>query len=59
MKRLITFFKDSYAELRKVIWPSREEVASNTKVVLVSVAIFAVVLGVIDFIFVSFVDFIF
>ena len=45
MKKIIQFFKDSFAELKKVQWPSREEVASNTKVVLVSVFIFAVVLA--------------
>ena len=49
MKRIIQFFKDSYAELRKVQWPSRDEVASNTKVVLVSVLLFAAVFGVVDF----------
>lgn len=49
MKRLIQFFRDSFAELKKVQWPTRDEVTSNTKVVLVSVLIFAVVLGVIDF----------
>jgi len=49
MKRIIQFFKDSYAELKKVQWPSRDEVASNTKIVFVSVLIFAAVFGVVDF----------
>lgn len=59
MKRIIQFFKDSYAELRKVQWPSREEVGSNTKVVLVSVLIFAVVFGVVDFLLLQAVDLVF
>ncbi len=59
MKRIVTFFKDSYAELKKVIWPGRDEVVSNTKVVLVSVAIFAAILGLADFLLLSAVDFIF
>lgn len=59
MKKIVRFFKDSYAELRKVVWPSREEVASSTKVVLISVAIFAVVLGVVDFVLLTAVDLIF
>lgn len=50
MKRLLQFFRDSYAELRKVVWPSREEVGSSTKVVLVSTFIFAILLGFVDFI---------
>jgi len=59
MKKVIQFFQDSYAELKKVVWPSRDEVASSTKVVLVSVALFAIVLGVVDFLFLSGVDLLF
>ncbi len=51
MKKIINFAKDCYAEMKKVVWPSRESVIASTKVVVVSVAIFAVVLGVIDFVF--------
>jgi preprotein translocase subunit SecE len=49
MKKIVQFFEDSYAELKKVIWPSREEVIESTKVVLVSTVIFAVVLGLVDY----------
>ena len=59
MKRIIAFFKDSYAELKKVTWPSREEVGSSTRVVLVSVLIFAVILGVLDYVFLSGIDLLF
>ncbi len=59
MKRIVQFFKDSYAELKKVQWPSREEVGSNTKVVLVSVLIFAAVFGVVDFILLQGIELIF
>ncbi len=59
MGKIIQFFKDSYAELRKVVWPSRDEVGSSTKVVLVSVVLFAIVLGVVDFIFLSGIDLLF
>ena len=59
VRRIIQFFKDSYAELKKVVWPSRDEVASNTKVVLVSVALFAAVLGILDFLFLRGIDLLF
>ena len=59
MKRIIQFFKDSFAELKKVQWPSREEVRSNTKVVLVSVFLFAVIFGIVDFLLLQGVDFVF
>jgi len=59
MKKIIRFFKESYGELKKVVWPSRESVASSTKVVLVSTAIFAIVLGLVDFVLVKFIDLVF
>lgn len=59
MKRFLQFFKDSYAELKKVQWPSREEVGSNTKVVLVSVLIFAAVFGVVDFLLLQGIELVF
>jgi preprotein translocase subunit SecE len=59
VKRIIQFFKDSYSELKKVQWPSREEVGSNTKVVLVSVLIFAAVFGVVDFLLLQGIELIF
>ncbi|GAB6090099.1 preprotein translocase subunit SecE [Spirochaeta dissipatitropha] len=59
MKKMVQFFKDSAAELKKVVWPTRDEVVSNTKVVLVSVVIFAAVLGLVDFLFVSAIELIF
>ena len=59
MGKIVAFFQDSYGELKKVVWPSREEVGASTKVVLVSVVIFAVLLGVVDFVFLSAIDFLF
>jgi len=48
MNKIVQFFKDSYAELRKVVWPTREDVISSVKVVLISTVVFAVVLGLVD-----------
>ena len=48
MKKIIQFVKESYAELRKVIWPSREDVISSVKVVIVSTILIAAVLGLVD-----------
>lgn len=49
MKKLIKYFKESYLEMKKVVWPARDTVISSTKVVLVSTLIFAVVLGLVDY----------
>jgi preprotein translocase subunit SecE len=59
MKKLIRYFKESRLELKKVVWPARDEVVASTKVVLVSTAIFALVLGLVDFLLVQGVDLIF
>ena len=48
MNKIVQFFKESYAELRKVIWPSREDVVSSVKIVIVSTIIVALVLGLVD-----------
>jgi preprotein translocase subunit SecE len=49
MKKVIQFIKESYAELKKVVWPGRDDVISSVKVVLISTMIIAAVLGFIDF----------
>jgi preprotein translocase subunit SecE len=48
MNKLVQFIKESYAELRKVVWPSRDDVVSSVKVVIVSTILFAAVLGLVD-----------
>jgi preprotein translocase subunit SecE len=48
MKKIIQFFKESYAELKKVVWPSRDDVVSSVKVVVISTVIVAAILGFID-----------
>jgi preprotein translocase subunit SecE len=48
MNKIVNFVKESYGELRKVVWPSREDVISSVKVVIVSTVIIAAVLGLVD-----------
>ena len=48
MKKIVRFIKESYAELRKVVWPSKEDVIGSVKVVLISTVIIAAALGLID-----------
>lgn len=52
MKKIVQFFKDCYAELAKVVWPSKEDVISSTKVVVISTVVVACLLGFIDFLLV-------
>jgi preprotein translocase subunit SecE len=48
MGKIIQFIKESYAELRKVVWPSRDDVISSVKVVIISTLIISAVLGLMD-----------
>jgi preprotein translocase subunit SecE len=48
MRKIVKFIKESYAELKKVIWPSRDDVISSVKVVIFSTIIIAAVLGLVD-----------
>ena len=56
MKRLRLFIKESFFELKKVVWPARTQVAESTKVVLISTFIFAIILGIADFIILAGID---
>jgi preprotein translocase subunit SecE len=45
---MLKFLKESREELKKVVWPSREEVLNSTIVVLAAVAIISVFLFFVD-----------
>lgn len=49
--RLVKFFKETEAELRKTNWPSREETIRYTWVVIALSAFLVVLLGGLDYIF--------
>ncbi len=47
-KRLAEFLKDTRQEMRKVVTPTREEVRTNTIIVIATVFLFAAYFAVID-----------
>ncbi len=49
--RVSKFFRDTKSELKKVVWPSKADVKTNTIVVLITVAVAAVVMILLDAIF--------
>ena len=51
MKNYGQFFKEVRLELSKVTWPSFRELVGTTIIVLIIVFVFAVYLGLIDFVF--------
>jgi preprotein translocase subunit SecE len=46
--KISQFVKESYAELKKVIWPGKDDVINSVKIVIISTVIVAAVLGLID-----------
>jgi preprotein translocase subunit SecE len=46
--RFVTFYRETLAELRKVVWPTREQAQNLTIIVLIVVTVMALFLGGID-----------
>ena len=51
MTKFGQFLRESKAELKKVVWPSRDDVVSSVEVVIISTIVIAVVLGALDLAF--------
>lgn len=47
---LVKTFKDMWAELKKVTWPSRKDLIRQSTVVIVFVLILTVVIGLMDYV---------
>ncbi len=52
------FFRDVKLELKKVVFPSKDELIGATWVVIISTMIVAVFLGIVDFVLTRFVKYI-
>jgi preprotein translocase subunit SecE len=48
MAKIFQFFKESRAELKKVVWPTKADVLSSIKVVIISTIVVAILLGLLD-----------
>ncbi len=48
---LSAYFKESIAELRKVVWPTRQATIKSTGIVLLFTASTAIFLGAVDYLF--------
>lgn len=53
LEKSLAFIRESYAELKRVTWPTRKEILGSTLVVLIVVAVLMLFIGVFDF-FLSF-----
>ena len=50
-ERIKKFFKDTKAELKKVTWPTKDQLIHNTGVIIVFIIIVTIILSVLDIAF--------
>ena len=48
-KKLGKFFKDTAGEMKKVVWTPKAEVSKNSRLVIATVVVVAVIIAVLDF----------
>lgn len=51
MNRLMAYFRQSGAELRKVVWPSRKTATQLTLAVVIFSLVLAVIIGIMDYLY--------
>lgn len=51
LKRTTQYFRDSYNEMRSVVWPSRKQTISHTILVIIFSVVIALFLGSLDILF--------
>ena len=49
--RVVRYFRETRSELRKVIWPTRQEATNLTLVVIAVTVAMSALLGLVDYIF--------
>lgn len=47
-RTLWAFIQDAHIEVRKVVWPTRQETVQTTIIVIIAVIVFAIILGGLD-----------
>jgi len=48
-KRFVRFFKDTKSELKKVIWPTKQQMVNNTLTVLLFCLVIGIIIWLVDF----------
>ena len=50
-ERIKRFLRDYKSEIKKIVWPTRQQLIKNTGVVLIAVIFMAVIIGILDLVF--------
>jgi preprotein translocase subunit SecE len=48
---IVRYYRETVGELRKVVWPTREEAFRLTQIVLIVITVTAIILGSADYVF--------
>jgi preprotein translocase subunit SecE len=48
---IVRYYRETVGELRKVVWPTREEALRLTQIVLIVITVMAILLGSADYLF--------
>ena len=48
---VVRYYRETVGELRKVVWPTREEAFRLTWIVLIVITVMAIILGTADYLF--------
>ncbi len=54
--KLVKFFKETKAEMKKVTWPGKKQLIHNTLIILVFIVITCIILSIFDVAFTSLLD---
>ncbi|MGE5894054.1 MAG: preprotein translocase subunit SecE [bacterium] len=57
-EKVSAFFKDVKAELKKVVFPNKDELIGSTQVVIITVLIISFFLGIVDLVLAKFIKYI-
>ena len=49
--KITKFFKETKSELKKVVWPSKQQITKNTVIVIAAVIAIGAVIWILDFLF--------
>ncbi len=58
MNKVIRYFREVRSELKKVVWPTRQEAIKLTILVIVGTILISLLIGVFDYIFTKILEFV-
>jgi preprotein translocase subunit SecE len=47
-EKIVKFLKETRAEMRKVTWPTRDELVESTKIVIIATLVVTLFIGLVD-----------